>query len=158
MSKPHRSRYHWRRRRKHKKNSNKKTPNSCIKLRTDTNTTGHHTSTSKHKPSNYMERSSRAVDINVNTFAFGKFELEIIGTDLVKPWKNAYKIMRKTGIMIIKVQHNHNINGSPSIIRTTLVRKSNIHRHHLTNEICLKHNIKEPDDADHKSLKLLVWY
>ena len=121
------------------KDSNKETSATNIKLQADTNVTRHHTSKAKHKPSNYMERSSRAVDINLNTFAFGKFELEIIETDLVKPWKNAYKIMRKTGIMIIKVQHDHNVNNNPSIIRTTLVRKSNIYRHHLINEICRKH-------------------
>ena len=145
-----------------KKYSNKETPNSNIKLRTNTNKTQHNTSMLKHKPSSYIERSNRAVDINVNTFAFGKFELKIVETELVKPWKNAYKIKRKTGIMIIKIQHDDNINGNPAIIRTTLVRKSNIHRHHLINEICPKHESDSKKTLKNQMMQtinhLSYWY
>ena len=67
--------------------------------------------------------------------------LSIVSLFLQLEWKQDrdYVTIIIDSILRPKKFYKDNINGSPSINRTTLVRKSNIHRHHLINEICLEH-------------------
>ena len=112
-------------------------------LQSTTNGTEQRENNEERKPFQYTERASRATGINPNTFEFGRLKTEIVETVFMKS-DNRYiwSIIKGKGKILIKVtnkSYDPKITDDPTLIRATLIRKSESYRHLLVQEICPKH-------------------
>ena len=94
----------------------------------------------------YTEKSRHATELNANTFAFGPITVEVLESEFVKQGKNIWKVLRRKGNLLIKIQHNPSIYNKSIFIRSTLIRKNHMLRNFPINEICPDHRLESRPD------------